>query len=96
MLGRGLGTYCLVDVPAPVLASLLRLGDSLVNSEVPVHVSRLLPSSMLVCLEPPAALSARSAKSLVEGCNQLRAKSIPTLVSELSLDNLHLLGNLLL
>jgi hypothetical protein len=54
-------TYLNSDVPAPVLASLLCLGNPLMYSEVPVHVRHLLLPTFLVSCKPPAALRAGGA-----------------------------------
>lgn len=58
-------TYRLVNIPTAMLTSLLCFYDPLVNSEVPVHVSCLLPPSFLVCLESSPTLGTWGAQCLV-------------------------------
>jgi hypothetical protein len=51
-------TYHLVNIPAPVLAFLLRLGDALVHPEVPIKMHRLPSLALVVVGEPSTALCA--------------------------------------
>lgn len=55
----------LVNIPTPVHAPLLGLIASLMNSEMPVHVSRLLLPSLLIRLEPSATLGTRRSKLII-------------------------------
>lgn len=72
---RGLVTYHFVNIPAAMLPSLLRVGHALVNSEMPVHVCRLLAAAFVVRPEAAPALSTGRAKVFVELRNQMRAKA---------------------
>jgi hypothetical protein len=78
---RGGDTYQLIDIPAAVLTALLGLGDALVDTEMPVHVCRLLAAAVLVRLEPSAALCAGRAEVFVELGDQVRAEAVMLLVS---------------
>lgn len=62
-----ISTYRLIHIPTPMLASLLRLDDALVHLEVPVHVRRLPPPSLGVCLEAPPALGTWWSQGLIDG-----------------------------
>lgn len=68
-------TYIVIHVPAAVLASLLRFRKPLVSLEMPIHVSHLLLSTFLICLEASAALGTLRAQLLVQRGNQMWLES---------------------
>lgn len=68
-------TYRLIHIPAPVLASLLRLHDPLVHPEVPVHVCRFLPLPFRISLEPPPTLCTWWSEGLIEGREKVGSES---------------------
>jgi hypothetical protein len=49
-----------------MLASLLCLGDALVDTKMPVHVSRLLLTALLIRLEASPALGTGRTKIVIE------------------------------
>jgi hypothetical protein len=67
--------YQLVNIPAPVLATPLRLSDALMDAEVPVQMSGLPAPALLVGLEAPTTLRAGLTKSIVQERDELRSKS---------------------
>jgi hypothetical protein len=76
--------YHLIDKPAAVLSALLRLGDSLVDLEMPVHVGRLLLLALLVRCEASSALRALRAQRIEQEGEKVWA------VSELQLTSVHI------
>lgn len=69
-------TYQLVDIPAPVLSTLLRLNHALVHAEMPVHVRGFLLLALLVGLEAASALRARDAETLVEAHDEVGSGTV--------------------
>jgi hypothetical protein len=59
-------TYQLIDIPAPMLATLLSLYHALMYTEMPIHVRCLLLLAFLVVLKAASALRAWNTKTLVK------------------------------
>jgi hypothetical protein len=64
----------MIHVPTTVRASLLSFRGSLMNPEMPVHVSHLLQLPLLITLESPSALRARRSKIIVQCGNGIGAE----------------------
>jgi hypothetical protein len=62
----GIYAYLIIDIPAPVHASLLCLVATLVDTEMPIHMRRFLFPSLLICLEPSSTLVARKTQLFVK------------------------------
>jgi hypothetical protein len=66
-------TYQFIDIPASMLASSLCFSHSLVDLEMPVHMSGFLLLAFFVCLEATATLSTRGTQSLIEAGDEMRS-----------------------
>lgn len=69
-------TYVLINIPTAVSSAFLSLITALMNSEVPIHVSSLLLSSLFIRLEPSTALRTRGSEFIIKSGQQSRPESI--------------------